>query len=407
MSPRKKPQEMRCAIYTRKSTEEGLEQEFNTLDAQREAGETYIRSQRHQGWRLVPAHFDDGGYSGANLQRPALIRLRERIEAGEVDAVVVYKIDRLTRSLTDFAKLMDVFDARGIALVSVTQQFNTASSMGRLMMHVLLSFAQFEREIVAERTRDKLAAARRHGKWAGGSPVLGYDLTGSKLVVNPEEAKRVRAIFELYLRLGSLIPTVGELERRGWRTKQWTTRKAGHRGGAMFRKNGLHKLLTNVVYLGKVRHCQNVYDGEHEAIVPKELFEAVGGRLRQQRRRVSGCSASSSDPLLGGLVYCTACGCRMAHTYTARGKRRFRYYLCDTASSRGWDQCPAPSLPAARLERFVLDELQDAGALDGPDRAPADRAEMNDQLRRLIERIDYDGRTSNVTITLRSGDATS
>ena len=407
MSPRKKPQALRCAIYTRKSTEEGLQQEFNTLYALREAGATYIRSQCHQGWRLVPEHFDDGGYSGANLRRPALTRLRERIESGEVDAVVVYKIDRLTRSLTDFAKLMEVFDARGIALVSVTQQFNTASSMGRLMMHVLLSFAQFERETIAERTRDKLAAARRHGKWTGGAPVLGYDLAGSKLVVNPQEAKRVRAIFELYLRLGSLIPTVGELERRGWRTKQWTTRKGRRRGGAMFRKNGLHQLLTNVVYLGKVRHRRNVYDGEHEAIISLELFDRVRHRLRQQRRRVPGQPASSSAPLLGGLVYCTACGCRMAHTYAARGKRRFRYYLCDTASSRGWDQCPAPSLPAARLERFVLDQLRGAGALGGSDRASERRAERNDRLRRLIERIEYDGRTSNVTITLRSGDATS
>ena len=196
MSPRKKSQALRCAVYTRKSTEEGLEQEFNTLDAQREAGETYIRSQRHQGWRLLPAHFDDGGYSGANLRRPALERLLERIEAGEVDAVVVYKIDRLTRSLTDFAKLMDVLDARGVALVSVTHQFDTSSSLGRLMLHVLLSFAQFEREIIAERTRDKIAAARRRGKWAGGSPILGYDLAGSKLVVNPEEAERARVIFD-------------------------------------------------------------------------------------------------------------------------------------------------------------------------------------------------------------------
>ena len=175
----------------------------------------------------------------------------------------------------------------------------------------------------------------------------------------------------------------------------------------MFRKNGLHQLLTNVVYLGKVRHHQSVYDGEHEAIIPLELFDRVRHRLRQQRRRVPGQPASSSAPLLGGLVYCTACGCRMAHTYAARGKRRFRYYLCDTASSRGWDQCPAPSLPAARLERFIQDQLQDAGALDDSDWASADRAERSDRLRRLIQRIEYDGRTSNVTITLRSGDATS
>ncbi len=172
----------------------------------------------------------------------------------------------------------------------------------------------------------------------------------------------------------------------------------------MFRKNGLHKLLTNVVYLGKVRHRQSVYDGEHEAIVPEELFKVVEGRLRQQRRRVPGQPARSSAPLLGELVYCSACSCRMAHTYTARGKRRFRYYLCDTASSRGWDQCPAPSLPAARLERFVLDQLRDVGALDDPDRAPVGRVKRNDRLRRLIQRIDYDGRTSEITITLRSGD---
>src|SRR5690554_6180685 len=247
------PPTLRCAIYTRKSTEDGLEQEYNSLDAQRDAGEAYIASQKSEGWVCLPDRYDDGGFTGGNLERPALKRLLADIEAGKVDCIVVYKVDRLSRSLIDFSKIMDVLDRNHVSFVSVTQQFNTSTSMGRLMLNVLLSFAQFEREIISERTRDKIAAARRKGKWAGGHPVLGYDLAstpqGGRVTVNEEEASQVRQIFELYLHHGSLIPTIRDLDKRGWRTKQWTTKKGQVRGGRPYTKDSLYRLLTNVVYI--------------------------------------------------------------------------------------------------------------------------------------------------------------
>ena len=239
---------VRCAVYTRKSTEEGLEQEFNSLDAQREAGELFVRSQAGEGWTLLADRYDDGGFTGGNMERPALQRLMADIEAGKVDAVVVYKVDRLSRSLLDFAQMMQAFEKYKVSFVSMTQQFNTATSMGRLVLNVLLSFAQFEREIISERTRDKIAATRRKGKWAGGWPILGYDVDpqGFKLNVNAAEAERVRAIFKMYLNHESLLPVVLELEKLGWKNKEWATRKGPRTGGKPFTRTSLYKLLTNV-----------------------------------------------------------------------------------------------------------------------------------------------------------------
>ena len=230
---------IRCAIYTRKSTDEGLDSDFNTLDAQRESAEAFIVSQRHEGWVTLPQKYDDGGYTGANMERPALKRLLADVKAGTVNCVVVYKVDRLSRSLLDFSRIMEVLDKQGATFVSVTQQFNTTSSMGRLTLNVLLSFAQFEREMISERTRDKMRAARRKGKWVGGSPVMGYDVVpaGGSIVVNQNEAQRVREIFMLYLEFGSLIPVVEELDRRGWRMKAWTTREGREAGGKLIAKN--------------------------------------------------------------------------------------------------------------------------------------------------------------------------
>ena len=240
---------VRCGIYTRKSTEEGLDQVFNTLDAQREAAELFINSQRQEGWAALPHKYDDGGYTGANMDRPALKRLLADVQSGSVNCVVVYKVDRLSRSLLDFARIMEILDKHGATFVSVTQQFNTTSSMGRLTLNVLLSFAQFEREMISERTRDKMSAARRKGKWVGGNPVIGYDVApqGGSLLVNQEEAQRVREIFALYLELGSLIPVVEELDRRGWRMKSWTTREGRKAGGKPIPKNSLYNLLTNMI----------------------------------------------------------------------------------------------------------------------------------------------------------------
>ncbi len=273
--PRASVKLVRCAVYTRKSSEEGLEQEFNSLDAQREAGEAFIRSQAGEGWTLISERYDDGGFTGGNMDRPALKRLMADIEAGKIDCVVVYKVDRLSRSLLDFAGMMQIFEQHKVSFVSVTQQFNTATSMGRLVLNVLLSFAQFEREIISERTRDKIAATRRKGKWAGGHPLLGYDVdpNGYKLTVNPPEAERVRAIFNLYLEYESLLPVVQELAERKWVGKRWTTRKGPERGGEPFTRTSLYRLLTNVAYVGKVRYKQEVHDGEHPGIVDPHVFQ--------------------------------------------------------------------------------------------------------------------------------------
>jgi site-specific DNA recombinase len=351
----------RCAIYTRKSTEEGLEQEFNSLDAQRESGEAYVKSQQHEGWECLPELYDDGGFTGGNMERPALRRLMADIEAGHVDCVVVYKVDRLSRSLLDFARMMETFDKHRVAFVSVTQQFNTSTSMGRLVLNVLLSFAQFEREIISERTRDKIAAARRKGKWTGGMPLLGYDVDprGSKLIVHEEEATQVQAIFELYLEHQSLITTVRELDGRGWTNKRWTTRKGNQRGGKPFSKTSLYKLLTNVTYVGKLKYKAEVHAGEHAAILDDDVWQQTQLLLRH-----NGCTGGSAvrnkfGALLKGVLHCAACNCAMSPTHsTKNGNRRYRYYLCTAAQKRGWDTCPSKSIPAGQIERLIVDQIK-------------------------------------------------
>ena len=351
---------VRCAVYTRKSTEDGLDQAFNSLDAQREAGEAYVKSQAGVGWELVPTKYDDGGFTGANTERPALARLLADIDAGTVDAVVVYKVDRLSRSLLDFARLMAAFDAKGVSFVSVTQQFNTATSMGRLVLNVLLSFAQFEREIIAERTRDKIAATRRKGKWAGGHPVLGYtvDPTGRKLVVDEAEADRVKAIFELYAEHGSLLPVVAELARRGWRTKAWTTRSGRARGGGPFTRTGLYHLLTNVTYAGKVRYKDEVHPGEHEAIIAPDVWQAVQARLARAGRSGGG---RASGALLQGVLACGPCGRAMTPNSTTKQGRTYRYYVCSGAQKHGRITCPSKSVPAGSVEAVVVDQVRAIG----------------------------------------------
>ncbi|MFG0243663.1 MAG: recombinase family protein [Phycisphaerales bacterium JB054] len=360
---------VRCAIYTRKSTEEGLEQEFNSLDAQRECCENYIASMAGEGWVCLPDRYDDGGFTGGNMERPALKRLMSDIEAGRIDCVVIYKYDRLSRSLLDFFKLLEAFEQRKVAFVSVTQQFNTATSTGRLMLNMLLSFAQFERELVSERTRDKIAAARRKGKWAGGHPVLGYDLLrspgGTKLVVNEEEAKRVRHIFELYLECRSVQQTINRLDQLGWVNKAWTMKSGKARGGTPFNKSTLFKLLTNVAYLGQVRYKDQVYDGEHEAIVEEVLFQRVQAALRHNRNGGGSHVRNKHGALLKGLVRCKACGCGMSHHFAVSGPKRYRYYVCVKAQKRGWANCPGPSLPAHEIEQFVVDQIRSLGQNDG------------------------------------------
>src|SRR5713226_8035601 len=286
-----KARPLRCAIYTRKSTEDGLNQPFNTLEAQREAAEAYILSQRHVGWTVVAEHYDDGGYTGGNLERPALQKLLGDMEAGRIDCVVVYKVDRLSRSLLDFARLMDVLERHQVSLVSVTQPLNTTVSLGRLTLNILLSFAQFEREIIAERTRDKMAAARRKGKWTGGIPVLGYDVApgGGRLVVNNEEAKRVRALFAVYLECRSADKLLATAQERDWRNKRWTAKTGMPNVGKPFTKAGLERLLTNVLYIGQVQYEGKTYAGEQAGIVEESVWrEAQKLLARERARRLSG-----------------------------------------------------------------------------------------------------------------------
>jgi site-specific DNA recombinase len=293
-----------------------------------------------------------------------LKRLLADIEAGKIDCVVVYKVDRLSRSLLDFARMMEVFEKHNVSFVSVTQQINTGTSMGRLMMNVLLSFAQFEREIIGERTRDKIRAARRKGKWAGGHPILGYDIDpqGFKLVVNEEEAAQVRVIIDLYLHHEALIPVVEELVRRGWLNKRWTTRKGLVRGGRPFTKTSLHKLLTNVAYIGKIRYKAETHDGEHVGIVDPDAWQRVQTILR--RNGVSGGALVRKrfGALLKGLLRCVPCKRAMVPSITTRGdSRRYRYYVCSGAQKCGWASCASKAIPAGQIEKLVLEQIRAIG----------------------------------------------
>jgi site-specific DNA recombinase len=353
---------VRCAIYTRKSSEEGLDLDFNSLDAQRESAEAYIKSQAHEGWVCLPQRYDDGGFTGGNMERPGVQKLLADIEAGRVDCVVVYKVDRLSRSLLDFARIMDTFDSQNVSFVSVTQQFNTTHSMGRLTLNILLSFAQFEREIIGERIRDKIAAQKRKGKWAGGTPVLGYDVDRSaaspKLVVNTAEATRVRDVFELYLQLGSLLPVVRELRSRGWLNKKWFTKAGEPRGGDPFHKGSLHALLTNPLYVGRIKHKEQTFAGEHESLVDRATWEQVQTLLGANGRNGGVLVRNKHGALLKQLLWCSACGRHMTYTFTRKKERLYRYYTCTNAISAGYDRCPAPSLPAAEVEKVVVDQVR-------------------------------------------------
>jgi len=356
------PPKLRCAVYTRKSTEDGLEQEFNSLDAQRLSGENFIASQAGQGWVCLSERYDDGGFTGGNMERPALQRLLADIEAGRVDCVVVYKVDRLSRSLLDFARMMETFEKHKVSFVAVTQQFNTSTSMGRLVLNVLLSFAQFEREMISERTRDKIAAARRKGKWVGGMPLLGYNVVDSKLVVDPDEAEQIRQIFQLYLEGDGLLPVVEELAARDWRTKRWTTAKGTQRGGRAFDKNSLWHLLTNITYVGKLRYKEEVHEGEHKAIIDPELWQRVQSKLQRNGRTGGAMVRNKFGAILKGLIHCVPCGCAMSPTHATRdGTKRYRYYVCLSAQKRGWQSCPSQSIPAGEIERFVVEQIKGIG----------------------------------------------
>ncbi|HWX49969.1 MAG TPA: recombinase family protein [Roseomonas sp.] len=337
----------RCAVYTRKSTEEGLDQAFNSLDAQRDACEAFITSQRAEGWVLVPDHYDDGGVSGGTLERPALQRLLRDIQAGLVDIVVTYKIDRLSRSLLHFARLVEVFDAHEVTFVSVTQSFNTTTSMGRLTLNILLSFAQFEREVIGERVRDKFAASRARGLWMGGPVPLGYTVRDRKLVVEDEEAARVRRVFEGFAATGSATRLALALRQEGVRTKT----------GRPFDKGTVYRLLHNRVYVGEVTHKGQVFPGEHEPIVSQALWDRVHALLQESPRARANQNRRQSPALLRGLIFGPD-GRAMSPTHTRRRGRLYRYYASQAVLKGTADDGPVRRLPAGEIETAVLDQVR-------------------------------------------------
>jgi len=337
----------RCAVYTRKSTEEGLDMEFNSLDAQREACEAYVVSQKSEGWLLVDDRYDDGGFSGGNLERPALKRLLADIEVGKVDVVVVYKIDRLSRSLMDFAKLVEVFERNDVTFVSVTQSFNTTTSMGRLTLNMLLSFAQFEREVIGERIRDKFAASRKKGMWMGGWAPLGYRVENRKLVVDEPEAKIVRGIFVRFARSGSATTVVSELAAEG----------VVNRYGKPIDKGMLYKLLRNRVYIGEAVHKGTAYPGEHQAIISRKLWDQVQSILAKSPRKRSAVTRAQTPALLKGLIF-DAAGSAMSSTHTRRGGKLYRYYVSQSVLKNGADGHPVRRVPAGEIEAAVIGQVR-------------------------------------------------
>jgi site-specific DNA recombinase len=361
---------MHCAIYTRKSSEEGLEQSFNSLDAQREACEAFIASQRHEGWQALPTRYDDGGYSGGTIERPALKRLLDDIAANKINVIVVYKVDRLTRSLADFAKIVEAFDAKGVSFVSVTQQFNTTSSMGRLTLNILLSFAQFEREVTGERIRDKIAASKKKGMWMGGLVPLGYDREGRKLVPNPKEAELVVKIFSLYLEVGCVRKLAEQLDREQIRSTVWITRTGARLGGVAFARGALYHLLRNRLYLGEIRHRDQWYPGEHKGIVPRSLWDRVQAQLNSNLRKRRNRVRERASSLLTGLVE-DEHGSRYTPSFTVRRGRRYRYYVSqlaikNTASEgSGSTRVPAQELESRVMEKLLAFLKSDAEVFDG------------------------------------------
>ncbi len=369
MSSDRKPV-MRCAIYTRKSSEEGLEQSFNSLDAQRESCEAFISSQRHEGWQVVATRYDDGGFSGGTVERPALTRLLADVAADRINVIVVYKVDRLTRSLADFAKIVEALDAKRVSFVSVTQQFNTTTSMGRLTLNILLSFAQFEREVTGERIRDKIAASKKKGMWMGGLVPLGYNREDRKLVPNPKEAELVSEIFSLYLELGCVRKLAERLDREKIRSKVWITQTGARRGGVAFARGSLYGLLRNRLYIGEIRHRDQWYPGEHQGIVGRSLWDRVQAQLNSNLRRRRNQVRERASSLLTGLVE-DEHGSRYTPSFTVKRGRRYRYYVSqldhkNTANEgNGLTRVPAQELESRVIEKLLAFLKTDAEVFDG------------------------------------------
>lgn len=383
------PKVRRCAIYTRKSSEEGLEQAFNSLDAQREACEAYIRSQAHEGWKPVRATYDDGGYSGGTIERPALQRLLADLRQGLVDIIVVYKIDRLTRSLADFARIVETLDRQGASFVSITQQFNTTTSMGRLTLNVLLSFAQFEREVTGERIRDKIAASKRKGMWMGGNLPLGYDLHDRQLVINHREAQTVRYIFEQYLELGAVSALQTELRRQNIVSKAWVSGSGRKKGGVGYSRGALYYLLRNPLYAGRIAHRGATYDGQHPAILPQELWNQTQAMLTQNRQGKHRAASVTGSCLLAGHLYDDQ-GHVMSpsHSRKTTGKR-YRYYVSQALLQGRPDEAGSVRRVSAEAIETIVDRTLCNALPQAQQKAWSNSStdEKRSRLKQLVERV--------------------
>lgn len=361
MEKEEKIKKQLCAIYTRVSSEEQLTSDFTSLDSQREYAESYIKSQTAMGWEIYPEIYNDPGYTGGNMDRPGLQKLINDAKRGKFNVIVIYKIDRLTRSLRDFGKLWEVFEKYNISFVSVTQKFDTTTSMGRLMLHILLSFSQFEREINSERTRDKRAASAKKGKWLGGFPVVGFDVDHEKkkLLLNKKEAKQVEFMFKTYLKIKSALKASKLINEKGYRTKAWITQKGRHMGGRLFTKNALREHLKNPIYIGKIRYKDKWYDGEHPAVIDKELFDQVQHYITKNgKNKHSPYKTVRNNCLLTGLVRCTHCGSKMtASASRSRNGKYFLYYRCTKVDKIDKSACEFRHISARELENLVIERL--------------------------------------------------
>lgn len=384
---------VRCAIYTRKSTDENMNLEFTSLDNQRQRAEHYIASQ--PGWIVVDERYDDAACSGANLERPALQRLLSDVADGTIETIVVYRADRLSRNLRDFGELIAFFDEHNVTFTSVTESFSTSTPGGRMFLNMLLTFAQYERELVSERTRHKIAAARQRGQWTGGRPILGYDLVrqehGSRIVINEDEARQVRAMFDLYLKHESIITVVKVANERGWTTKRWTSKAGKPMGGQPFCKSIMHHLLTNITYIGKTRYREEVYEGQHDGIIDPDVWERVQRLLKRNAHSGGRDMRNKHGALLRGLLHCSACGRAMTHTYTKKRHALYRYYRCTQAQGRGAQSCPSRSLPAGEIERFIVDQIRTMGSDD--DLCTEVIAAVRGKIDETMESLDADRQT--------------
>ncbi len=396
---------IRCAIYTRKSTTEGLDQDFTSLDAQRESGENYIKSQQHQGWVTLPERYDDGGFTGASTDRPALQQLMLDIKAKKLDCIVVYKVDRLSRSLSDFVNLLQLFEENKVTFVSVTQHFNTNTSMGRLTLNILLSFAQFEREIISERTKDKMRAARTKGKFVGGRPALGYDRdpTTKMLVINPKEAAIVRMMFDLYLEKKSLLDVASALNEKGFLTKIYKGKEKPF-GGGLFTNTTIQFALRNVTYVGRVSYEGKIYAGHQERIIDEEVFTKVQETLKKNHR-VRGISKNRKfQGILTGLLRCAPCKCSMGHGYAIKNQYKYRYYTCLNGIKHGRAHCPTRSISAGFIEDKCLELLMQLTKDDRLKELAWSSLVLETQMaviQSLVKEVEYDGIKGKLRIQLK------